>query len=267
MASATPPCEKHPAREIEYLSRPSQVSMSDWYFELASIEHFWVRRRFQVLQELAGDLIANAKDMAEFGCGHGLLQRQIEDAYGRQVAGFDLNENALKQNVSRLSKVVCYDVLQRKENLRERFDVVLLFDVLEHIQDEDTFLAAIQFHLAQRGFLIVNTPAGEWAYSGYDVAAGHARRYSIKTLREAAKRNGFEVTKWSYWGLPLAPALAIRKLWFKGKNDQSKVYAAGFDSGDGAINKALGALARCEVIPQKFFGTSVMAVCQHSLSG
>lgn len=267
MASATPTCEKQPAREIEYLSRPSEVRMSDWYFELASIEHFWVRRRFQVLQKLAGRRIADAKELAEFGCGHGLLQRQIEDAYGRPVAGFDLNEGALKQNVARLSKVACYDVLQRDQSLRDRFDVILLFDVLEHIQDEDAFLRAIQYHLTQPGFLIVNTPAGEWAYSGYDVAAGHVRRYSIRTLREAARRNGFEVTKWTYWGLPMAPTLAIRKFWFKGKNDQSKIYAAGFDSGNRVINKALGALAGCEVIPQKIFGTSVMAVCQRSLSG
>src|ERR1700675_2325409 len=97
-------------RKIEYLSSPAEVSMADCWFEIASIEHFWVRRRFDVLRTLAGDLIASAKEMAEIGCGHGLLQKQIEDGYGREVAGFDLNEYALKQNVSRRSSVSCYDI-------------------------------------------------------------------------------------------------------------------------------------------------------------
>src|SRR5260370_3522498 len=100
------------ARKIEYLSPPSEVSMADRWFEIASIEHFWVRRRFDVLQRLAGDLIASAKEMAEIGCGHGLLQRQIEDSYGREVAGFDLNECALKLYVSRRGAGFCCDTFR-----------------------------------------------------------------------------------------------------------------------------------------------------------
>jgi hypothetical protein len=72
-----------PPRHIEYLSAPAEVSMADRWFEIASIDHFWVRRRFDVLRRLAGDWIANSRAMAEIGCGHGLLQRQIEDAYGQ----------------------------------------------------------------------------------------------------------------------------------------------------------------------------------------
>jgi SAM-dependent methyltransferase len=249
-------------RNIEYLSAPAAVRMADQWFEIAAMDHFWVRRRFDVLQRLAGGLISGAREMAEIGCGNGLLQRQIEEAYGREVTGFDLNEFALRQNLSRVSKVCCYDIYQEDAALRERFDLIFLFDVLEHMTDEDRFFKALMFHLGPGGKVVVNVPAGNWAYSAYDEAAGHVRRYSIATLRAAAGRNDLEVTNWSYWGLPLVPALALRKLWLMGEQDQEKIISAGFDARTPAINGMLRFLSRCEWIPQKFLGTSLMAVLQ-----
>lgn len=257
--SPTPSAE---SRKIEYLSPAAEVSMADRWFEIASIDHFWVRRRFEVLQRLCGGLIARAGAMAEFGCGHGLLQRQIETAYGRGVAGFDLNEFALKQNLSRQSRVCCYDIFRKDPALRGQFEVIFLFDVLEHISDEDRFLNALLFHLAPQGKLILNVPAGQWAFSAYDVAAGHVRRYSIGTLREMALRNKLDLRDWTYWGLPIVPTLMVRKLWLMGKSDQSKIITTGFDSQAPWINKALGAISRFERVPQKLLGTSLMAIFQ-----
>jgi SAM-dependent methyltransferase len=249
-----------PVREIEYLSPPAQVSMTDDYFQIASLEHFWVRRRFEVLQKLSGQMITAAKEMADVGCGHGILQRQVEEAYGREVTGFDLNENGLKHNLSRFSRVCCYDLLQKEIAFKECFDLMFLCDVLEHITNEDTFLQSLAFHLAPEGKLIVNVPAGKWAFSGYDRAAGHVRRYSAGSFLGAAHRNGLEVLRWTYWGLPLLPTLLFRKLWLSGNQEQSQTYSAGFDAGSPAVNGLLGFVSKFEGIPQYIAGTSLLAV-------
>jgi Methyltransferase domain len=258
--SAMPAENSESTRKIEYLTPPVEVSMSDGYFELASLEHFWVRRRFEVFRKFAGELVPAAREMAEVGCGHGLLQRQMELAYGREVTGFDLNENGLKHNVSRSSRVVCYDLYQKDREFQERFDLIFLWDVLEHILDEDSFLEALRFHLAKDGKLIFNVPAGEWAFSGYDTAAGHFRRYSEKSFRAAIERNGQQIAKWTYWGLPLTPTLLFRKIWLRGKKSQEQSYSAGFAPGSGMVNAALGLVSRWEVIPQHIAGTSLMAI-------
>jgi SAM-dependent methyltransferase len=249
-------------RTLTYLSSPAEVSMADRWFEIAAINHFWVRRRFEVLRQLAGSLIPAAREIAEIGCGHGLIQRQIEEEYGREVAGFDLSEFALKQNLSRLSNIFCYNIHQKDSALHERFDLVFLFDVLEHIADEDRFLAALIFHLAPDGKLVVNVPAGKWAYSAYDEAAGHVRRYSISSLREVVARSDLEITRWTYWGLPFVPALVLRRLWLLGNNEKDKIISAGFSSRTNALNQLLGLVSKCEPTPQRFLGTSLMAVLQ-----
>lgn len=249
-------------RTIAYLSSPAEVSMADRWFEIASMDHFWIRRRFDVLQKLAGDLVAASRTMAEIGCGHGLLQRQIEDRYGLQVAGFDLNEFALKQSISRHSPVSCYDIFQSDPSLHAKFDTIFLFDVLEHITDESGFLRAVLFHLAPEGRIILNVPAGQWAYSEYDRAVGHVRRYSIETLRETAARSQLRVEKWTYWGLPLIPTLILRNLWIKRTPNKPGIISSGFESKSKAVNRLLGFASRFEVIPQKIVGTSLMVILE-----
>jgi SAM-dependent methyltransferase len=254
-------------RAIEWLSPPTAVRMAQHWFEIASMDHFWVRRRFAVLQKLAGGRISAARELGEIGCGHGLLQRQVEDVYRKEVWGFDLNEEALRQNVSRRSKVCCYDVYQRDSTLCGKFEVLFLFDVLEHIPQESAFLEALLFHLAPTGSLIINVPAGQWAFSAYDKAAGHVRRYSIETLDKVLAANGFALKEWSYWGCPLLAALFLRKFWLMGKQDQREIISVGFDAGSRAMKWMMDLLSRLEWIPQKFVGTSLMAVFEHADQG
>jgi SAM-dependent methyltransferase len=234
--------------------------MSDGYFQIAGTDHFWVQKRFRVLRQLAGDIVERSAEIAEIGCGHGLLQRQVEDEYGKRVTGFDLNEYGLKHNVSRTSRVCCYDIYQKDEEFRGKFDTILLFDVLEHIADEDRFIEAILYHLANAGRLLVSVPAGRWTYSGYDQAAGHVRRYSFGTLRETAARNCLDVEKWSYWGLPLLPALMARKVITGIKKDAREAYSSGFDSRSAPLNSAMRIVSKLEIIPQHVAGTAVMAI-------
>ena len=52
-------------------------------------------------------------------------------------------------------------------------------------------------HLAPGGKIVLNVPAGQWAYSEYDRAAGQVRRYSIATLRETGLRCGVRVQRWT----------------------------------------------------------------------
>jgi SAM-dependent methyltransferase len=248
---------------VVYKSKPLAGIMADQYFELASPSHFWCKRRFEILQKLAGNRLQSATKAAEVGCGSGVLQRQIEDAYGLAASGFDLHEAALVHNISRMGEIYCYDIHDRAAEFRGAFDLLLMFDVLEHIENQDKFLESARFHLKDRGAIIINVPALQWLYSPYDKIQGHQRRYSITNLIDVAHRNGFRVSAATYWGGPLVPILAMRKaLLSTGKPRDS--YATGFDSRNPLINGGLYCLSRCEIVPQKLAGTSVMAVLENS---
>jgi SAM-dependent methyltransferase len=243
-------------RSVAYLSPSAPVSMGDWWFDVATTRHFWIRRRFQVMKKMADSVIRDAKHMAEIGCGNGLLQRDIEDRYGKPVAGFELNQAALERNVSRISPLYCYNIHQRNAEFQAKFDLLFLFDVLEHIDEESGFLQSTKFHLAECGTLLINVPAHQSLYSDYDRAAGHVRRYSAKQLSDIGEQNGFKLRGITYWGLPLVPLLLLRKMMSLERSNGR----AGFDARGPALNATLSLLARMEVLPQKLLGTSVIAV-------
>ena len=243
---------------ITYLSPSMPVSMGDWWFDIATSDHFWIRRRFEVMRRLADSVFRDASRVGEIGCGNGLLQRDIEDYYGSCVAGFELNEVALQKNVSRKSPLYCYNIHQRNPEFCARFDLLLLFDVLEHIDNESGFLESVKFHLARSGVLLINVPANQFLYSDYDRAAGHIRRYSIDQLAQVAEQNGLKARSFTYWGLPLVPLLLLRKA----ISIQRSNGRAGFDARGHIMNRVLSLLAQCEPLPQRFLGTSVMAVLE-----
>jgi len=246
-------------RTVAYLSGAMPVNMGDWWFDVATTDHFWIRRRFEVMTRLADSEVRKSKRVAEIGCGNGLLQRDIEDYFGIPVAGFELNEIALQKNVSRMSPLYCYDIHQRNPEFRAHFDLLLLFDVLEHIEDESGFLQSVKFHLAESGTLLINVPAHEFFFSDYDRAAGHVRRYSMSQLAKVAERNGLKARAFTYWGLPLVPLLLLRKT-ISMQRTNGKI---GFDARGDTLNRLLSLVARCEPIPQQFLGTSVMAVLEN----
>ena len=252
-------------RAITYLSPPTPVSMGDWWFDIATESHFWIRRRFEVMRRLADTILRDSKSAAEIGCGHGLLQKQVEDYYGYSVTGFDLNVIALQKNVSRRSSLYSYDIHQRSAELKARFDLLFLFDVLEHIDSENDFLQAVKFHLADSGNLLINVPAHPFFYSDYDRAAGHVRRYTLDRLEQVALENGFKVRAITYWGLPLVPLLLARKgIGMRCTDGQAGFDGkAGFDTRGSAINTILWSVAQCEILPQKLLGTSLMAVLEN----
>lgn len=248
------------ARRVEYLSPPEAVSMGNAWFDIANPGHFWIRRRFEVLRKITRDLDWPRLTVAEVGCGNGLLQRQCEDQLGLEVDGFDLNEAALLQAICRRSRSVCYNVHDRQETMREKYHVIFLFDVLEHIDDQAAFLASTLFHLQPGGRLIINVPADQALFSRYDEAAGHVRRYRAADLQLVVEQAGLHTRQWTYWGLPLRPLLTVRKFRLRNVEDHDAILKSGFDSRGGLVNNALWLLSQLEIIPQHRSGSSLMLV-------
>lgn len=84
-----------------------------------------------------------------------------------------------------------------------------LFDVVEHIRDDLSFLQSIKGLLKQGGRLYVTVPAHSFLWSAEDISAGHYRRYSLTRICDLIRRAGFEIDFASYFfrWLPIPIAL------------------------------------------------------------
>ena len=248
-------------REIAILSDPQAVNMADEWFDIVNLDHFWTRRRFHVLTALLRRLSLSPGRACEIGCGNGILQKQIEDYFGIPVDGIDLNLFALKASLSRKGKLFCYDIFEERPEFRERYDFVILFDVLEHIEDQVGFLRRASEFVRPGGSIAINVPAGQELFSAFDAQVGHVRRYSQKLLSEVVLTAGLDQKMTTYWGYPFVPLLWVRKQMLMGAR-RDDVIQAGFSPRNALINRALTLIGGLERIPSSIYGTGLMTIAE-----
>ena len=247
--------------QIEKISVPQKVSMGDEWFEIASLNHFWMQRRFRIFEKLGGNFISRQSVVGEVGCGHGVVQTQIEQRYSLLVDGFDLNLPALKKSVAERHRKFLYDIQERNPLFKNKYDILIIFDVIEHISDPATFLEAAGFHLKSGGLIFINVPALKFAFSKYDDAVGHLDRYSLKKLKNLAIQSKFEYVRGTYWGLLLLPFLFLRKICLLfSSDDNSTIIRKGMKPPSEFANKVLFFLSGLERIPQTILGSSAMCI-------
>ncbi len=245
--------------DIQFLSSPQAVNMADEWFDFISTDHFWFKRRFEVFKKFSGDSLKNAQRVCEIGCGSGVLQSQVEEWLGLGVDGFDLNEGSLAQNQSRRSKLFYYNIYDCRKEFHAQYDTVILFDVLEHVEEDAHLLKTLKFYLNEGGMIFVNVPALPGMYSKYDEVAGHVKRYLPEELKRTASLAGFRMLRWTYWGFPLLPLLLARK-WLLKFRSKKKTIEFGFSKRNVFFNHCLYLLSRLEKVPQQMTGTSLMAL-------
>jgi len=91
------------------------------------------------------------------------------------------------------------------------FDVLTMFDVLEHIEDDASGLRAARALLKPDGLLLVTVPALRWLWSDHDVVLHHHRRYTRVELVERFEAAGLRAERVSYYTGLLLPALVAQR--------------------------------------------------------
>jgi 2-polyprenyl-3-methyl-5-hydroxy-6-metoxy-1,4-benzoquinol methylase len=245
------------------LSPVREEEFPDEWYDLSDASHFWFRWRLAALRRAladAGARVAEPLAALDVGCGSGVLASQLEDVTGWSADATDLNLRALERCAPRRGRTFYYDVTDERPELLGRYDVVLLFDVLEHLPEPRALVASALRHLRPGGLLLVNVPALPSLASAYDRAAGHLRRYTRRSLAAELDGLGLETRVLRYWGLSLVPLLAARKVAVAGGGPDT--IRRGFRPPLPAVNAALAALMRLEtgLVAAPPLGTSVLYV-------
>lgn len=79
--------------------------------------------------------------------------------------------------------------------LEEKFDTVLMINVLEHVPDEQTALGNIRSALMSSGRAVILVPQDPALYGTLDRALDHRERYTRESLQQGLERAGFQVER------------------------------------------------------------------------
>jgi SAM-dependent methyltransferase len=184
-------------------------------------DHWWFVARRRILTSVIRRIVRPKADaqILEIGCGTGHNLAML-GRFGR-VAACELDDDARSIAAARSNcRVEPSSLPALAEFGDERFDLIALLDVLEHIADDGNALAAIADRLAPGGSLLLTVPANPWMWSAHDVAHHHYRRYSKAELRAALDRAGFEIRTLSFFNTLLFPLVAAARIVGKLTNSQ-----------------------------------------------
>ena len=120
------------------------------------VENYWFRRHEVVYQRLVTRCAG--RDVLEAGCGEGYGADLLADV-ARRVVALDYDEAAVAHVASRYPRVeVMRANLAELPLPDESFDVVVNFQVIEHLWDQAGFVAECARVLRPSGLLMVSTP-------------------------------------------------------------------------------------------------------------
>ncbi len=93
----------------------------------------------------------------------------------------------------------------------QTFDLIALFDVLEHLEHPIESLRALGARLAPGGSLVLTVPAYQWLWGPHDELHEHKRRYTRRLLREHVSAAGLTVAYVSHMNSLLFPAAVAQR--------------------------------------------------------
>ena len=175
-------------------------------------KNFWFRVRNKIIGNAITRYLSPHSRILEVGCGTGYVSRYLKKL-GYRVECADLFFDALQFCKDRDAGDLYYQYNLSDRLFIEEFDGICAFDVLEHIDDDETVLKNVHDALKPGGILFITVPADMRLWSAMDIYAEHKRRYSMKELRTKIEGNGFKVIKMSYFMTLLYPFILLsRKL-------------------------------------------------------
>jgi SAM-dependent methyltransferase len=187
---------------------------ADIYEKMAQIEdaHWWFVARRKIARRMLASLKLPAQAaILEAGCGTGgnfALLREFGSVHGMELdesaRALALRRGPADVRAGRLPEAIPFD--------GARFDLVVLMDVLEHLEYDLESLRALRARLKPGGWIYATVPALPFLWSAHDTTHHHRRRYVAKSLRQITETAGFKIHFLSYYNTVLFPLAASVRL-------------------------------------------------------
>ncbi len=178
---------------------------------------FWVRSRNRLFKRIVEDhqIPTGKTRFLEIGCGTGGFIQKIVENDNLQITGSEIYYKGLIYAKKTLPDVdfIQFDVT--KGVIDMEFDLIVAFDVIEHVDDDVAAILNMNGMLGKGGSLIVTVPQHMFLWSQLDEIVKHKRRYSRGELIAKLKNANFDISYCTSFLFVLFPLMLISRVFDK----------------------------------------------------
>ena len=159
---------------------------------------------------LKENLIRSTGSLLDFGCGNGsFLKASAALIPSMNLHAADINDSH-RDAVLSLPNVHSFQVLPLEPKEVEKFDVISLIHVLEHLPDPIATLGNLASRLTQDGVIVIQVP--DLSANFFDlVVADHLSHFTEKSASDLVRAAGFEVVASALGVVPKEITIILRK--------------------------------------------------------
>lgn len=222
-------------------------------------KHWWWRSRNELIVDTLRQLrpAQGWKRILDIGCGDALFFDRLAE-FG-DVDGVEPCAELVSPNSPHRNRIyVCpFDGDFRPG---KQYSLILMLDVLEHLEDPAGALRHVLDLLAPKGIVIITVPAFMALWTNHDVLNHHLTRYTKQDFRKVSRQAGLQIEEERFlyhWTCPVKLGVRVLESFFHPKPKAPKIPARW-------ANEALFWVSRLEqktlsTLPMPF-GSSLMFV-------
>ena len=182
--------------------------------------HPWEMSRAQVIADLMKLNPEREYRILDIGCGDLFLEEYLLERYALlqfycvDIAYSEEEVTVLNQKNKRIR---VYNNFADVADKVRQMDIVLLLDVVEHIERERDFLKELisRPFFTKQTEILITVPAFQCLYTSHDHFLGHYRRYSLKEIRRLVQQADLKLLTSGYFYM----SLLIPRMLKKGKEN------------------------------------------------
>ena len=158
------------------------------------------------------NLTEKNKKVLDIGCASGYLASFLKEK-GCLIDGIDTDEESIKEAKKYFNAYVL-DI--SKEDIKGKYDVIILGDILEHLEHPDKILFKLKDNLNKDGYIVISLPNIVNIYPRLKILFGifdyeekgifdrtHLKFFTRKSFKELIKDTGYEIEKLEYTPIPI----------------------------------------------------------------
>ncbi len=196
------------SKKIEDVHWPTEGHTTTYNIENLSV---WFQHRNACVLESIKNFPPSGP-LFDIGGGNGYVSLHLRK-HGYETVILEPTVNGTQHAKNRNLDPIIYATLEDAHFKPSCLSAIGLFDVIEHIEDDETFLKNVNRVLKKKGRVYVTVPASQALWSPKDEYVGHYRRYNLQELTDLLKKTGFSIDYATYTFMCLfLPAYLLRQI-------------------------------------------------------